>query len=57
MKKIPYEHYCKRRQYAAHLRPPRRVLDTPPRIPTIPTKFRAEFGRIGRNLVGMVGFW
>ena len=29
------------------------VLDTPPHIPTIPTKFRAEFGRIGRNLVGM----
>ena len=30
-----------------------RVLDTPPRILTIPTKFRAEFGQIGRNLVGI----
>ena len=33
------------------------VLDTPPRIPTIPTKFRVEFGWIGWNLVGMVGIW
>ena len=33
------------------------VLDTPPRIPTIPTKFLVEFGQIGWNLVGMDFQW